>query len=358
MLSICLLLILLSIAIMQIMAFHPHLIAKSKLALTSSPTSNHISHPRFPSKSALAMAIIGPVRYNTNDWIDCLWTWPTSRILRRTLPHISFFTLWTTFLTIIYHSKKITWSLPSTIHSILGSVLSLLLVFRTNSSYDRFWEGRKSWGQVIMSCREIATLTYTHIPTSYHLQIASLLVTFSIVFKQHIQSDRISSELLPYLSLKEIQKIQSYRNRPLFILRQLQELIHKALHEKYSNSMEATLHEHAFHEALHVLNSQVATCERIVKQPIPLAYSRHTSRFLSLYLFTLPFSMLTQLKWVTIFAVMAIGWSMVCIQEIGHFIEEPFNKKTQIIPLNQMTGVIRLDVSGKMLIFEINVIII
>ena len=307
--------------------------------------STRLRRPR--SLARLEMAIIGPVRYTTRDWIDCLFTWPSSRILARTRHHMLFFTLWTSILCSLYHWKQYTFILPTIIHSILGSVLSLLLVFRTNSSYDRFWEGRKSWGIVIMNCRELASLAYLHLPQTYHLEIASLLVAFSIVLKQHIQSDRIASELSPYLSNSKIQLIQKFRNRPLYILRLLQNLIHQALHEKYPNPMEATLHEHSFQESLHQLNHQVAVCERIVKQPIPLAYSRHTSRFLSLYLFTLPLSMITLLKWVTIPVVMAIGWSFVCIQEIGHFIEEPFNKATQVIPLNQMTSVIRLDVSGR-----------
>jgi predicted membrane chloride channel (bestrophin family) len=123
-------------------------------------------------------------------------------------------------------------------------------------------------------------------------------------------------------------------------------LLHKALSETYTNSLEATLHEKSFHDSLHTLGSSLGSCERIVKQPVPIAYSRHGSRFLSLYMLTLPLSLCQLIGWATVPVISALHWSFVSIQEIGHFIEEPFNKKTQIIPLQQISSVIRIDVSG------------
>lgn len=107
----------------------------------------------------------------------------------------------------------------------------------------------------------------------------------------------------------------------------------------------AVKHEHQFEDALHTLGAALAGCERIVKQPVPLAYSRHTSRFLSFYMATIPLSLISYLGWLTPFVVGLMNWSFVSIMEIGHFIEEPFNKDTQIISLNLMVSVIRSDVS-------------
>jgi putative membrane protein len=295
------------------------------------------------------MAIIGPVRYSTSDWVDCIKTLPSSRILKRTKGNILFMTAWTLIWTYIYKINKITTALPSTIHSILGSALSLLLVFRTNSAYDRFWEGRKAWGSVIVGIREIAINSVIHINETYHEAIAAKLVMFSVVLKQHLQGDKISAELYPFVKDRDsVDVLQAKRNRPVAVLQELNTMFHSYLREEYRDKVEATLHEKEFQEATHSLSSQVASCERIVKQPVPLAYSRHMSRFLTLYLLTLPFTLIPYLGWLTVPTVASICWSFVSVQEIGHFIEEPFDKLTQVIPLNQMTQVILSDVKGRL----------
>jgi len=145
--------------------------------------------------------------------------------------------------------------------------------------------------------------------------------------------------------------IKSKRNRPLYIIRVLEKLIHDALMNKYAQAALANAQPHSdgnnssssgiavaanlvfyastspkyiekhFVEALQSLGSQLATCERILKQPVPLSYSRHTSRFLTFYLLSLPFALVNALGWLTVPLVTSICWSFVSIHEIGHFIE-------------------------------------
>ena len=297
---------------------------------------------------------MGPVRYSTEDWIENISSLPTSRILARTKYNILFVTIWTAFWTMLYMTKKLTVSLPVSVHSILGSALGLLLVFRTNASYDRFWEGRKCWGAIVIACRDLARLTYNHLDRGYHKKIAGLLVAFSIALKQHLQGDRDPSVFSAFLGDQEtVRALDSCRNRPLFLLRMLDRVVIDAIAYKYASKSKDELScqpkyiEKGFLDGCHALSVQLGCCERIVKQPVPLSYSRHTSRFLSLYMLTLPFSLFASLGWLTIPVLTAICWSFVSIQEIGHFIEEPFNKKTQVIPLYQLVSVIRLDVSGE-----------
>lgn len=141
-------------------------------------------------KNALPLqAIKGPIRYSANDWVECLTSLPTSRILKRTKWAILSNTIWTTFLVLLFKYKSITFAFPSIVHSIVGSALSLLLVFRTNSSYDRFWEARKLWTSIICSCRDIGRLTYIHIEKEHHERIAKLLIAFTIILKQHLQGE-------------------------------------------------------------------------------------------------------------------------------------------------------------------------
>ena len=155
----------------------------------------------------------------------------------------------------------------------------------------------------------------------------------------------------PYSEVQNVlENISKKRNRPLHVLRTLETFIHQTLVEKYSDpdqylATSPKYIEKHFIESLHCLSNSLGICERILKQPVPLSYSRHTSRFLSLYLLALPFNLVSTLGWITVPIISAVCWSFVSVQEIGHYIEEPFDKEKQVIPLNQIASVVRLDVS-------------
>lgn len=300
---------------------------------------------RAPTR--IDMAIVGPVRYSVNDWFECLTTLPSSRILRRTKFNILSNAIWTAIVTFLYQKKMLSFVLPGIIHSILGPALSLMLVFRTNSAYDRFWEGRKSIGSVIIASRDVARLSF-FLPKVYHKNIAELLVAFTIVLKQHLQGERDNTELIPFQSSDRIKLIQAKRNRPLYVLHLLEKEVNDGLitaHREYDGKIPKYI-DKGFLDAFENLSKQIGVTERIVKQPVPLSYSRHASRFLSLYLFSLPFALLPVCGWCSIPLVVSIAWAFVSILEIGHFIEDPFNKETQMIPLSQITSLICTDASG------------
>ena len=312
---------------------------------------HRISLPR-PS---LAMAIEGPVRYGTADWISCIQSLPSSRILKRTKFNILFFTAWSFVLTALHKVAGLTWlQLPPSLTSVLGPTLSLLLDFRTNSSYDRFWEARKSQSSMVYACRNLAMHAYVHMPKSSWRELASLLCIYAFVQKQHLQGVIADEELRPLCSSAEMVKdIQTRKNRPLHVIKLIEVLIHKSLSDKYKNvgaadfdpTMPKYIEKHMI-EGIATLSNQLVTCERIIKQPVPLSYSRHTSRFLSLFVFVLPFSLLSNgLGWLAVPITTLITWSLVSIQEISHYVEEPFDPSKQIIQLNSICSVVRSDVS-------------
>ena len=141
--------------------------------------------------SKLAMSIQRPTRYTSNDWFENLLALPSSRIFHRTKYCILQNIIWTTLLVFLFKKFKPTFSFPSIVHSISGSALSLLLVFRTNSSYDRFWEARKAWGILLITCRDIARNGRRKLPSSCYDRLAKLLMAFSITLKQHLQGSHV-----------------------------------------------------------------------------------------------------------------------------------------------------------------------
>jgi predicted membrane chloride channel (bestrophin family) len=194
--------------------------------------------------------------------------------------------------------------------------------------------------------------TYVHLSRKNHQKMANLVIAYLISLKHHIQGESILSELTPFLqSTYECQKILqrtlTVRNGPNHLLRCLAAEVHSALKDKYEDPILAALHEQHFASSFHSMAAAAASCERIVKQPVPASYTRHTSRFLSLYLLTLPLTLIPSLGWAAVPTMVAISWSFLSVHEIGLFIEDPFNKDLQVIPLNQFILVARSDILGE-----------
>lgn len=278
-------------------------------------------------------ALLGPVRYTSSDWLHCIQSLPQSKILQRTKWFILATTTWAATVVFVFKlafSPTSKFHLPTSVHSVLGSALGLLLVFRTNTAYDRFYEARKAQSIIVQSVRNLASLGFTHLPKRLHPTLAALLTCFVCVQRQHLQGVIDHEELAalsPFLhscgpdseAAGLLSTLKAKRNRPIFIIRVLEKFIYDALAAKYADP---ALHpgtapkyiEKHLTEATNSLGAQLAVCERILKQPVPSQYSRHSSRFLSLYMLTLPFSLVTILGWATVPTVALTCWSFVSIQ--------------------------------------------
>jgi len=102
-------------------------------------------------------------------------------------------------------------------------------------------------------------------------------------------------------------------------------------------------------KCLGTLCDVMGACERIAKTPIPKSYSRHTSRFLTVFCTTLPFVLVTKLGLLTPLAMFVLQWGLFSIEEIGHFIEEPFDYYNKQLTLADMCATIQRDVEDILL---------
>lgn len=305
--------------------------------------------PRFEDDDELCDTANGDLcyeqRYASRDWSRNIFTLPRSRILRRIASPLLFNTF-VTFVcclaTAVFGKPHIVSPLP---HTLLGSALGLLLVFRTNAAYDRYWEARRQWSVMTVECRSFASLMCIFLPMRAAEPVLALLSAFPVVLKNYLRSERDTRNLKTVLSAAERGALDEIKNQPQYMLCRLRAHAHAArssglLKEK---EMEMLL------KSADQLGACVAACERIVSTPIPLHYSRHTSRFLTLYVSTLPVILVAALGWLTLPVMATICWALFGILEIGHLIEEPFAKQTdddgrQLLPLNDVCRTIRRDV--------------
>jgi predicted membrane chloride channel (bestrophin family) len=272
-------------------------------------------------------AIPQPVRYTTRDWWHVLLRWPRSKLWRRISPVVNAFTGWALFVTVVSKVTGAVAQLPLATHGLLGSALGLLLVYRTNSANNRFWEGRKMWERVVSSSRDIATMINVHdrhIGAKKVRRVSALLSAFAVTLTEYVVGPRKTKHILPLWRLvpEDEAFIQASSSPPV---RVAQLLLQEITQIPNSKDMLFTNRERSDmgHKARDLIHS-VAQGEKLVQTPIPQSYVRHTSRFLTLWLVTLPFGLCHVVGWYTPLVVMAVSWALVGINDLGLGIEHPF----------------------------------
>ncbi|MEG4574299.1 bestrophin family ion channel [Microcoleus sp. N3A4] len=237
-------------------------------------------------------------------------------------------------------------SLPILSSIVPSIVLGLLLVFRTNTAYDRFWEGRKLWGTLINNVRNLARQIWVAIeekdPQDIELKksVLRLLPAFAVAMKLHLRQESVNPELEPLMSPAQYQKLKSINNPPLEIAFWIEDY----LHEQYERNCLDVYQLTGMKELINSMIDVLGGCERILKTPIPMAYAIHLKQLLLLYCLALPFQMVNDLAWGTGPVVALISFTLFGIEEIGIEIENPFEHDTNDLPLDSICATMQRNI--------------
>ena len=225
-------------------------------------------------------------------------------------------------------------------------VLGLLLVFRTNTAYERFWEGRKCWGSIVNNVRNLSRQLWVSVieqkPEDREEKILALhlLVAFAVATKLHLRGEPVNSELEELLSPRRYFKLKTMNNPPLEIAFWISDY----LQQQYSRDRLITYQLTAMQDLLNSLVDNLGGCERILKTPMPLAYSIHLKQLLLIYCLLLPFQMVQNLGWWTGAIVALISFTLFGIEEIGLEIENPFGYDANDLPLDAICHTMKRNV--------------
>ena len=250
-------------------------------------------------------------------------------------------TVITTAITVV-HFYVAPMSVPgaTTIHSILSVALGLLLVFRTNQSYDRWWEGRKLWGAMVNTCRNLARSVSVHLaqqPARVR-PVVALLTAFP-------EASMFSLRGRPWepsaLEADDAEFVQGKKHRVTAVAQRLTHHLKAARDAGALSDFVMVSLEHKVAELIDIIGA----CERIHKTPLPFAYVVHLRRSLVAYCATLPFAMLANFGWSTIPIVFAVTYVLLGIEEIGVEIEDPFEGDLNDLPLEAITATIQGNVA-------------
>lgn len=226
--------------------------------------------------------------------------------------------------------------LPMTFHTVLGLVIGLLLVFRTNTAYDRWWEGRKQLGGLVNTCRNLALKSKHYITDE---QSTIIISTFPFVLKEHLREKDWSliSETLVNQLPKGFDKAE---HKPNFLLNSLSLIFTDAFKKGKISGEQLIILEDEVSNLMDILGA----CERIRNTPIPFGYSIHLKRILLIYLLTLPFGFIQTMGWYSIPFLMMVFYTMVGIELMAEEIEEPFGTDLNDLPFDELTTKIQANI--------------
>ena len=281
--------------------------------------------------------------YKSTDWWEALRHLRSSAIIRLLLKRVLLVGLYATVVTAgVMRFEQMNIAVDKEFFSFLGIMLSLLLAFRTNTAYDRFYEGRRLWGQLVNNCRNLAGLLHARLPAEAHVHrtyLAGLLSNFPIALDGHLRHG-VRFEKLAEIEPGFTERLRHVGHVPSRLAAQLQEFYERLLSEDLILPTHLiTLQRH--HEAL---LDVAGACERIKSTPIPFSYSYFIKGFVTVFILIMPFNLLDTYQYLTIPITMFGAYALLGVEMIGDEIEDPFGKDSNDLPLTQMANRIRANV--------------
>ncbi len=279
------------------------------------------------------------IQYNPKDWLSFIFRFHKSDTFRKLLPMIFLICLYSgiiAFFEINYwqwgESNKV--KNIVVMHSLLGFVISLLLVFRTNTAYDRWWEGRKQWGALVNNSRNLA-LKMNAMLAKNDVQsrtfFKSFIPQYAVALKNHLRSEATRLELDEAVH-PELADIDHDKHLP----NQLAAVLFKKVNTLFETGKIKG-------EQLIVINSELQSfteicgaCERIKNTPIPISYSAFIKKFIFFYVMTLPWGYVFNLAYLVIPVVGFIFYVLASLELIAEEIEDPFGTDSNDLPMDKM----------------------
>ncbi len=286
------------------------------------------------------------VNYNPKTWFNLIIHSYGKHVLRTLLPAMIFMATMTfgmCYLVVDYLKLDLS-SFPGTtsVHSLLGIVLGLFLVFRTNSAYDRWWEGRKMWGGLVNSTRNFALKLNAYLPKEDDENrewFASMIPNFAFAMKEHLRKG-VQFEELEKADDQLIPNLKKVKHKP----NRISSLMYDRVNNLYKNEVIDGFQFSNLDKEQKDFLDQLGACERIKNTPIPYSYTMYIKKFIFIYILTLPFGFVILFQYFAIPAVVLISYILLSVELIAEEIEDPFGLDSNDLPTDDISAKIRENI--------------
>ena len=286
--------------------------------------------------------------YNTKKWsspilLQLLIRKPNSHNSRTLMLALLLILVYNTLLTFLeIHLEILEVNIQPTFFSLIGIILSLTLVFRLNSAYDKWWEGRKIWGAMVNDCRTLASTMSALIPQDHEAERkywAAQISNFPYAVKNHLRGIRETAE---YTEAEEGYKnrLQSANHIPHTMVT----LMYKRLEALFKAGLLCEADKRNVKEQLQRFMDELGGCERIKNTPIPFSHASFIKTFIFIYSLTLPLSLIPIFGYSTILASGFICYALTGLEIISEEIENPFGADVNDLPLMRISNTIKTNV--------------
>jgi putative membrane protein len=225
-------------------------------------------------------------------------------------------------------------------HTVLGVSLGMFIVFRTNTSYARFWEARSHWGMLVNTSRNLARAGAVYAGSAGEL--SRLITAYVIAVKEYLRGLNDLSELRQLVPGRILTAASAASNPPALLARSISEWIASRLAERRLDAMQAARLE----GLVATLTDAQGGCEKILRTPMPFVYAALIKQVLLLYLASLPFVLVAKMGFAAPIAVAVVALGMLGIEEAGVEIEDPFGTGPNHLPLDRICETIARDVAA------------
>ncbi len=279
------------------------------------------------------------ISYNPKSWLHMIFALQKSdtlRMLWKEIIYIGAFTLIIAFVVLHFFPNAVILEKLITVYSLVGFVISLLLIFRTNTAYDRWWEGRKKWGEMVNDTRNLSVKLASIISTQEDRDFfVRMIPNFVFSAKEHLRSgvNFEELELLP----SENEFIQQKVHQPLAI----SQLIYKRLIDLKNKGIISEQEFIILDKNCNKFMDSLGACERIRNTPIPFSYSLFIKKFIFIYVTTLPLAFVTIFGYFAALIATFIFYVLVSIEVLAEEIEDPFGKDDNDLPTDLLCDRIR-----------------
>lgn len=283
------------------------------------------------------------ISYNTKDWFTFIFRFHRADTFRTLFPlmiaiaiysyAVGYFELQYMNVSENSYLKNIT-----VLHGMLGFVISLLLVFRTNTAYDRWWEGRKLWGSLVNNSRNLAIKLGVMVSDECDRKVLRDLIShYAFVLHTHLKSERTAHALDRDYELG----LNPSMHKPNQVARKLFEKVNSLYNSKVISGDQLII----INQEITSLTDICGACERIKNTPIPYSYSAFIKKFVFFYVMSLPLGYVFILGFYTIPVVVFIFYVLASLELIAEEIEDPFGDDANDLPTDKMAENISRHVS-------------
>lgn len=286
------------------------------------------------------------ITYNPKSWLSLIFHSYSRHVMKTLTPVIlimgvfSFLFCYVILDVFKFHEQDL--HSTTAMHSLVGIVLGLFLVFRTNTAYDRWWEGRKLWGSLVNNTRNLSHKLNAILDRGDDANrnwFAKMIPNFVFSTKEHLRKGTKLDEM-EIADEQFNDRLKGVKHVP----NRLSSMMYERVNDLYKDNKMTGDHLYMVDKELKAFSDILGACERIKNTPIPYSYTMYIKKFIFIYIITLPFGFVTIAEYMTVPIVILISYVLLSVELIAEEIEDPFGMDVNDLPTDELSVKIRDNV--------------